>query len=558
MDPLAKRRLGKSGVELPLFGFGGAPLGELFVKVSEADAEATLQAAWDAGVRYYDTAPWYGRGQREHRVRPLPLPPAARRVRAVDQGRPRAQGADATRSGSTGLLVRRPAVRPSSSTTATTAIMRAYEDCLQRLGMNRIDLLVIHDLDFWHHADRAQGRRPIWRQLVGGGWRALEELRSGRPDQGDRRRHQRARHDAALPRPVRPRLLPRGLALHADGARHARQRAALLRAARRRHHHRRRVHLRHHRDRGRARGQVQLRRRRRPRCWTRSAASRRSASATACRSPAAALQFPFGHPSVASVIPGAFRPDQVEANLGYFRHAIPTAFWQELRHERLIREDAPAAGSTEDSGAVHGPDHARRGPRLRLRGAGPRAARAWRCRRGQSRRSARAAGCPAPATPSPSTAATGRRGEYVTHWVGTPAALAQTLMLAPHLIGRDPDAREAIYDDLKREVRAYDHMGHGAARHRAVGPRRQATRHVSVARLLGGFRTRLPTYASTYHAQDRARRPRLARGLRRLRARLQGTRVRRLQDPRLARRRRAARGRQRCWACARPSATTGR
>ena len=56
---------------------------------------------------------------------------------------------------------------------------------------------------------------------------------------------------------------------------------------------------------------------------------------------AAALQFPFGHPSVASVIPGAIRPDQVEANLGYFRHAIPTAFWQELRHERLIRADAP-------------------------------------------------------------------------------------------------------------------------------------------------------------------------------------------------------------------------
>ena len=49
MDPRAKRRLGKSGVELPLLGFGGAPLGELFVKVTEADAEATLQTAWDAG-----------------------------------------------------------------------------------------------------------------------------------------------------------------------------------------------------------------------------------------------------------------------------------------------------------------------------------------------------------------------------------------------------------------------------------------------------------------------------------------------------------------------------
>ena len=95
----------------------------------------------------------------------------------------------------------------------------------------------------------------------------------------------------------------------------------------------------------------------------------------------------------------------------------------------------------------------------------------------------------------------GARGAYVTHWVGTPAALAQTLMLAPHLLGRDPDAREAIYDDLKREVRAYDHMGHGAldiALWDLAGQRLGS----SVARLLGGFRTRLPTYASTYHAQD--------------------------------------------------------
>ena len=55
----------------------------------------------------------------------------------------------------------------------------------------------------------------------------------------------------------------------------------------------------------------------------------------------------------------------------------------------------------------------------------------------------------------------GLRGEYVTHWVGTPASLAQSMMLAPHLIGRDPESREQIYDDLKRELRAYDHMGHG-------------------------------------------------------------------------------------------------
>jgi L-alanine-DL-glutamate epimerase-like enolase superfamily enzyme len=55
----------------------------------------------------------------------------------------------------------------------------------------------------------------------------------------------------------------------------------------------------------------------------------------------------------------------------------------------------------------------------------------------------------------------GAEGHYVTHWVGTQGALGQTLMLAPHLLGRNPEHRELIYDDLKRELRAYDSMGHG-------------------------------------------------------------------------------------------------
>jgi L-alanine-DL-glutamate epimerase-like enolase superfamily enzyme len=95
----------------------------------------------------------------------------------------------------------------------------------------------------------------------------------------------------------------------------------------------------------------------------------------------------------------------------------------------------------------------------------------------------------------------GVRGEYVTHWVGTPSSYGQAQMLAPHLVGRDPDTREEIWQYLRRELRAYDHMGHGPldiALWDLAGKRRG----VSVARLLGGFRTRLPTYASTYHGQD--------------------------------------------------------
>ena len=57
-----------AGMKPSLIGFGGAPLGDLFTVVPDSDAEATLNAAWDNGIRYYDTAPWYGTGQSEHRM----------------------------------------------------------------------------------------------------------------------------------------------------------------------------------------------------------------------------------------------------------------------------------------------------------------------------------------------------------------------------------------------------------------------------------------------------------------------------------------------------------
>lgn len=97
----------------------------------------------------------------------------------------------------------------------------------------------------------------------------------------------------------------------------------------------------------------------------------------------------------------------------------------------------------------------------------------------------------------------GACGEYVTHWCGTPSTFGQARMLAPLLLGRDAEARALIYDDLKREVRAYDHMGHGPL-DIALWDLAGKKYGVSVARLLGGFRDRLPAYASTYHGQSQA------------------------------------------------------
>lgn len=177
MDPFKRRQLGRTDVMLPQIGFGAAPLGELFTKVTDADAETTLQTAWDAGVRYYDTAPWYGRGQSEHRVgRFLYKQPRE----------------DVILSTKVGRILRAPIQKPDEFDTgfwsgglhfdhyfdySYDGVMRAYEDSLQRLGMNRIDTLVIHDLDWWHRGPESMVQAGFT-QLANGGFRALAELKA--------------------------------------------------------------------------------------------------------------------------------------------------------------------------------------------------------------------------------------------------------------------------------------------------------------------------------------------------------------------------------------------
>src|SRR5690606_40985766 len=68
MRPDDRRVLGKAGVEVTVMGFGGAPLGNMYQAFSDAQARATLEACWDAGIRYFDTAPLYGFGLSEHRL----------------------------------------------------------------------------------------------------------------------------------------------------------------------------------------------------------------------------------------------------------------------------------------------------------------------------------------------------------------------------------------------------------------------------------------------------------------------------------------------------------
>jgi D-threo-aldose 1-dehydrogenase len=164
MDLLARRRLGLTQVEVTQLGFGGAGLGDLFEVIPEAQAAATLEAAWDAGIRYYDTAPWYGLTQSEHRFgRALYRQPRRDFVLSTKVGRTMhaVHHAETYDRGiwSGGLPFQ---VRFDYS---YDGVMRSVDESLARLGLDRIDILLVHDPD--EHYDAA----------VGGAFRALQRLR---------------------------------------------------------------------------------------------------------------------------------------------------------------------------------------------------------------------------------------------------------------------------------------------------------------------------------------------------------------------------------------------
>ncbi len=341
MDPLATRELGRTGVRLTQLGLGGAPIGSMAVKVSEVDSFATVRQGWAEGLRYFDTAPWYGRGLSELRMG------AGLRDLPRDQF---------VLSSKVGRWLKRPVDRASFDTTPWVGgnpfaivfdytydgIMRSYEQSLQRLGLATFDLAVIHDLDFWHHASEAKVA-AYEAQLMASGWRALDELkRTGLIRAIGAGINERVMLDrwmdrvdldfflVALPYTLLdqdvldhefPRLAERGMGV-VIGAVFA---SGIL-----------------------ATGPIDDAR------YAYAPASdavrdktRRIAEVCARHDvplAAAALQFPLGHPSVTAVIPGAFSAEQVSRNVATFRQDIPADLWAELKAEGLLHAEAPVPG----------------------------------------------------------------------------------------------------------------------------------------------------------------------------------------------------------------------
>ncbi|CAA2155370.1 Pyridoxal 4-dehydrogenase [Methylobacterium brachiatum] len=332
-----------SGIAIPgPLGFGGAPLGNMYDAVDEDTAEAALVAAWESGVRHFDTAPVYGTGLGEHRFgKVLRRYPRESFVLATKVGRLMRAGRNRTGK-------RMSLQGPSSGEAAIfkgglpfevevdygyDAALRSIEDSLQRLGMSRIDIVYVHDLGADHLGAAWEEQFEV---AMTGSFRALSELRDqgviGAWGLGNNvvepciRALERSDPDviqvsgrySLLDQVALDRLFPlsaeRGVPVVVGGP----YNSGLLAGG-------------PHYDYHLASPDMVARRDRIAEVCSRHGVDVRSA----------ALQFCATHPVVVSIIPGSKSPGKVWQNAALMTTKVPTEVWQALRANGVIREDAP-------------------------------------------------------------------------------------------------------------------------------------------------------------------------------------------------------------------------
>ncbi len=325
---LKQEKLTRSGLPLSQLGLGCASLAGIFRAVPEADARGTIAQALSAGITYFDTAPFYGHGLSE------------RLTGDGLRGQP-----DVVLSSKVGRLLR-PGLEedPGAWVTALPftphydysydGVMRSYEDSLQRLGLDRIDILYIHDIGNLTHGDT--DGPALFETAMTGGYQALDELRaSGAISAFGLGVNEVAVCEAALARGDWDVFLLAGrytlleqAPLHGLMAACATQDADIVIG-------------------GPFNsgvlvggdsfdyGAIP------PDVADKVRAMTRVCSAHGVPLPAAALQFPIGHPVVRSIIPGPRTPDELAQICAWWDHEIPAALWYDLKSEGLLHVDAP-------------------------------------------------------------------------------------------------------------------------------------------------------------------------------------------------------------------------
>jgi D-threo-aldose 1-dehydrogenase len=169
---MEKRRIGRTDLEVTTVSFGGAGIGNLYKPVSRDDVDAVLGASWDAGIRFFDTAPRYGHGLSERRLGDfLRDKPRDSYVLSTKVGR-LLTPLRGRQMGDYGFADPLPFEQEYNY--SYDGIMRSFEDSLQRLGLDRIDVLYMHDIGRDTHGDANDHYQPI---AFDGGLKAMVELR---------------------------------------------------------------------------------------------------------------------------------------------------------------------------------------------------------------------------------------------------------------------------------------------------------------------------------------------------------------------------------------------
>ena len=336
MTAIKLLKFGRTDLMVTDMGFGAAPIGNFQRPITEEVAGAMVERAWDAGMRYFDTAPYYGHGLSEARLgHSLRWKKRSDFVLSSKVGRV-LKAAPRTAIDFTPWVDGLPFVCHFDYSYDCT--MRSFEDSLQRLGLEHIDILFIHDADVFTHGPEKQ--KIYFKQAMEGSYPALVKLKEQGAvkaigvgvnnwevmldfmKQGDFDCLLMAGRYTLLEQEPLDELLPlcdkRNAAIVIGGGLNS----GIL-----------------------ATGAVPGAKYNYAPAPEAIMEKVRKIEAV-CKMhkvplPAAALQFLLAHPAVASHVPGTRTVEQMEQNIAWISHPIPKDFWAELKHKKLLREDAP-------------------------------------------------------------------------------------------------------------------------------------------------------------------------------------------------------------------------
>ena len=338
MSPVSKpprRILGRTKLDVSVLGFGTAPLGDLYRRLDDATAIATIERAFALGINLLDTSPLYGHGLAEHRCGTALRRVAHRDIvvctkvgRWIDPAHARDD-----RSGFVGGQPHRAVVDYSYDGT-----MRSIEQSLLRLGTDRLDLLLIHDVDIWTHGRDAIEDR--FREAMAGAYVALDRLRAEGTIAGIGvgvneaemcvRFAKAGSFDAMLlagrysllEQPALAEFLPlahrQGIGVMLGGVFNS----GILAT-------------------GAIPGAKYNYQDAPPEILAKVSHIERVCVAHGVALPTAALHFALCHPAVASVVMGGQSPSEIERNVAALASKVPAALWSDLKTERLLNAEAP-------------------------------------------------------------------------------------------------------------------------------------------------------------------------------------------------------------------------